>query len=69
MENIRDKVQAIRHVFSPSVSLNYRPDFSDPKFNFYETYTYKNEYGEDVEYTYSPYSKMMFGTAPQGTER
>jgi lipopolysaccharide assembly outer membrane protein LptD (OstA) len=61
-----DKVQAIRHVFSPSVSLNYRPDFSDPKFNFYETYTYKNEYGEDVEYTYSPYSKMMFGTAPKG---
>ena len=61
-----DKVQAIRHVFSPSISLNYRPDFSDPKFNFYETYTYKNEYGEDVEYSYSPYSSMMFGTAPSG---
>jgi len=61
-----DKVQAIRHVFSPSISLSYRPDFSDPKFNFYETYTYKNEYGEDVEYTYSPYSSMMFGTAPRG---
>jgi lipopolysaccharide assembly outer membrane protein LptD (OstA) len=61
-----DKVQAIRHVFSPSISLSYRPDFSDPKYNFYETYTYKNEYGEDVEYTYSPYSSMMFGTAPRG---
>lgn len=61
-----DKVQAIRHVFSPSISLNYRPDFGNPKYNFYETYTYKNEYGEDVEYTYSPYSSMMFGTAPTG---
>jgi lipopolysaccharide assembly outer membrane protein LptD (OstA) len=61
-----DKVQAIRHVLSPSISLSYRPDFSDPKYNFYETYTYKNEYGEDVEYTYSPYSAMMFGTAPSG---
>ena len=61
-----DKVQAIRHVFSPSISLSYRPDFSDPKYNFYETYTYKNEYGDDVEYTYSPYSYMMFGTAPSG---
>lgn len=61
-----DKIQAIRHVFSPSISLNYRPDFGDPKYNFYETYTYKNEYGEDVEYTYSPYSSMMFGTAPRG---
>lgn len=61
-----DKVQAIRHVFTPSISMSYQPDFGDPKYNFYETYTYKNEYGEDVEYTYSPYSKMMFGTAPRG---
>lgn len=61
-----DKVQAIRHVFSPSISLNFRPDFGDPKYNFYETYSYKNEYGEDVEYTYSPYASMMFGTAPRG---
>lgn len=61
-----NKVQAIRHVFSPSISLSYRPDFSDPRFNFYETYSYKNEYGEDVTYTYSPYSSMMFGTAPKG---
>ncbi len=61
-----DKVQAIRHVFSPSISLSYRPDFGDPKYNFYETYSYKNEYGEDVEYTYSPYSSMMFGTASKG---
>ncbi|WP_298652505.1 putative LPS assembly protein LptD [uncultured Proteiniphilum sp.] len=61
-----DKVQAIRHVFSPSISLSYRPDFGDPRYNFYETYTYRNEYGEDVEYTYSPYSSMMFGTAPTG---
>jgi len=61
-----DKVQAIRHVLSPSISLNYRPDFSDPKYGFYETYSYKNEYGEDVEYTYSPYSTMMFGTASRG---
>lgn len=61
-----DKVQAIRHVFSPSISLSYRPDFGDPKYNFYETYSYKNEYGEDVQYTYSPYSSMMFGTASKG---
>ena len=61
-----DKIQAIRHVFSPAISLSYRPDFSDPKYGFYETYSYKNEYGEDVEYSYSPYSAMMFGTASKG---
>jgi hypothetical protein len=61
-----DKVQTIRHVFSPSISLGYTPDFGKPRYNFYETYYYKDEYGEDVEYTYSPYSRMMFGTAPTG---
>jgi hypothetical protein len=61
-----DWIQAIRHVFSPSISLSYRPDFGDPKYNFFETYTYRNEYGEDVEHTYSPYSSMIFGTAPTG---
>lgn len=61
-----DKVQAIRHVFSPSISFSYKPDFGDPRYGFYETYSYRNEYGDDVEYTYSPYSKMMFGTASKG---
>ena len=61
-----DKVQAIRHVFSPSISLSYKPDFADPRFGFYEKYSYRNEFGDDVEYSYSPYSRMMFGTAPAG---
>ena len=61
-----DNVQAIRHVFSPSISLSYKPDFGDPRYGFYEKYTYRNEFGEDVEYSYSPYSRMMFGTAPAG---
>ena len=55
-----NKIQAIRHVFSPSISLSYRPDFGDPKYGFYETYYYKNEFGDDVEYTYSPYSKITY---------
>lgn len=63
-----NKVQAIRHVFSPSISLSYRPDFGAPRYNFYETYTYKNEYGEDIDYTYSPYSRMMFGAPSQGEQ-
>ncbi|MDO5523050.1 MAG: putative LPS assembly protein LptD [Bacteroidia bacterium] len=61
-----DKIQAIRHVFTPSISLSYRPDFGDPRYGFYEKYTYRNEFGDEVEYSYSPYSRMMFGTAPTG---
>ncbi len=63
-----DKVQAIRHVFTPSISIGYSPDFGAPQFNFYETYNYRNEYGEDVEYTYSPYSNMMFGAPSRGKQ-
>ena len=61
-----NKIQAIRHVFTPSISLSYSPDFSASRYNFYERYTYKDEYGNDVDYIYSPYSRMMFGTAPRG---
>ena len=30
-------VLAFRHVMTPSVSLQYRPDFSDPRYGYYET--------------------------------
>ncbi len=60
------KIQQIRHVFTPSISLNYRPDFGDPRYGFYERYNYRDAYGNDLEYTYSPYSSLMFGTAPMG---
>ena len=30
-------VKAIRHVMSPSVSFQYRPDFSDPSYGYYQT--------------------------------
>ncbi len=63
-----NKVQAIRHVFTPSISFSYRPDFGASRYNFYETYNYKNEYGEDIEHTYSPYEKGMFGAPSTGKQ-
>lgn len=35
--NFKGKLKAIRHVMTPSVSFNYRPDFSDPKYGYYNT--------------------------------
>ena len=32
----KSKVQAIRHVINPTLSLSYRPDFSDPRFGVYQ---------------------------------
>ena len=30
-------VEAIRHIMTPTVSFNYRPDFSDERFGYYQT--------------------------------
>ncbi|MCL3781209.1 LPS-assembly protein LptD [Prolixibacteraceae bacterium JC049] len=44
------KVEAIRHVMKPSISLSYRPDFGDEKFGFYRSYYDKNK-KRDVYYS------------------
>ena len=60
------KGSTIRHVFTPSVSFSYMPDFSNPRFGFYETYQYFDSHGDQQTATYSPYDRGMFGTAPKG---
>jgi len=62
------KLQKIRHVFTPSISYSGRPDFSDPMWGFYESYSYYDADGELQEYTYSPYSQEIFGTASSGKQ-
>lgn len=61
-----DKLIMVRHVFSPQVSYSMAPDFSDPKYGFYDSYTYTDKDGEVRTVAYSPYAGMMYGTAPQG---
>lgn len=58
----------IRHVFTPTISFSYAPDFSKPAFGFYESYTYYDANNQWAEYTYSPYQQGMFGTAPTGAQ-
>ncbi|MDW7692328.1 putative LPS assembly protein LptD [Flammeovirgaceae bacterium SG7u.111] len=33
---VGQKVDRIRHMVTPSISYNYRPDFGDPRFGFYQ---------------------------------
>lgn len=59
MFQFRDsKLMAIRHVMSPSLSFTYRPDFSDPSFNYY-----KNVQTDSVGNTaqYSIFEQTIFG--------
>lgn len=63
-----DKIEMIRHVFTPSVSFSAAPDFGSSKFGFYENMNYINRGGELVQSKYSPFSNGIFGTAPQGKQ-
>lgn len=63
-----DKVQAIRHIFTPSVSFSAAPDFSASRYGFWDSYSYVNEMGETVTTKYSPFSNGVYGTVSQGRQ-
>ena len=50
-----DKVQVIRHVFSPSISFSYHPDFSASRYGYYTTYQKTDAEGNVSLVEYSPY--------------
>ena len=56
------KIQAIRHVVTPSINFNYRPDFSDPKYGFYQHYT--DQYGN--QNVYSIFNQGVYGSPSAG---
>lgn len=51
-----DKVQAIRHVLTPSLSFSYAPDFSASRYGYYDTYQKTEADGTVSLVEYSPYS-------------
>ena len=55
-----DKIQAIRHVLSPSVSFTYTPDFSAGMWGFYKRYKKIDAEGNESEVEYSPYTGGMY---------
>ena len=56
---------AIRQVFTPRVSLTYRPDFGDPKYGYYY-YVQKDTSGNQFRYSY--YEKNIFGYPGAGEQ-
>ena len=61
-----DKVQMIRHVFTPSVSYSLTPDFGDSKYGYYKSYTYTDSQGEVRTVDYSPYAGSLYGVPGKG---
>ena len=57
-----DKVQAIRHVFTPSVSFSYRPNFGAKRYGYWDTYLKTDVNGNVTQVEYSPYEGSLYGT-------
>ena len=61
-----DKIQAIRHVFKPSVSFSYHPDFSAERYGFWGTYNKVDAEGNVTQVEYNRYQGGAFGSPSQG---
>ncbi len=56
-----DKIIAIRHVFKPSVSFSYAPDFTAPRYGYTKSYVRTDANGEVTTVSYSPYAGSLYG--------
>ena len=61
-----DRVQMIRHRVSPSISLSYAPDFSDPFWGYYREVDYVDTLGQAHNFVYTPYERGIFGYPGRG---
>lgn len=61
-----DKIQKIRHVFTPNVSFSYAPDFSASRYGYYKTYTRTDADGNVSLVEYSPYNGSLYGVPGKG---
>lgn len=52
-------IAALRHIFQPSISYNYQPDFSEEGWGYFDYYT--NSKGERIKY--NKYERELFGGA------
>lgn len=61
-----DKVEMIRHVFTPSVNFSMAPDFGASRYGYWDTYSYTDAEGNYVTQEYSPYQGAVFGVPSKG---
>ena len=56
-----DKIQMIRHVMKPSISLSYAPDFTAERYGYQDSYVRTDLYGNVTTVQYSPYQGALYG--------
>ena len=57
-------ITGIRHTVTPSLSISFQPDFSDPRYGYYGTYVDKS--GRTVKY--NKFEQEIYGGAPSGRQ-
>ena len=61
-----DKIKAIRHVITPTVSFSYAPDFGASRYGYYQTYQKTDADGNVSLVQYSPYEGQLYGVPGKG---
>ena len=61
-----NKIVAVRHVLTPTVSFNYSPDFSTERYGYYKTYQKTDASGNVSLVEYTPYQNGLFGVPGKG---
>ena len=61
-----DKIQAIRHVITPTVSFSYAPDFGASRYGYWKTYQKTDADGNVSLVEYSPFSQCLYGVPGRG---
>ena len=66
MKFLGDKVQMIRHVLTPTISISGAPDFAAPGWGIYDRYSYTDAQGNKQTRQYSYFSHGLFGVPGAG---
>ena len=61
-----DKIDRIRHVFTPSISFSYAPDFGESRYGYYKTYQKTDAQGNVSLVEYSPYDINIYKAPGKG---
>lgn len=61
-----DKIQAIRHVITPTVSFSYAPNFGVRSYGYHDSYQYTDADGNVKLVEYSPYENELYGVPGRG---
>lgn len=63
------RIQAIRHVINPSASFSYRPDFSNEKYDYYQSFITNPGLPSEREVRVSRYAGALYGDVSGGESR